>query len=282
MAQFGRIAELEVTSGNVKKTFKDLRIEFNVQKSVNKQNEARISISNLNNDSRDFVVSERAGRSVVLRAGYAEGDGLIEIFRGDIVSASSQIAPPIVLTSILARDGNVALQKNISMSFAAGVDAKNILKEIVNSFPISKDLKEKIIKTKYISSGFSFTGNIKEAMDKISEYLGLEWSIQNEVVKVFKIGESDDSKAVVLSPRSGLKLSPERVIDSVRKAKGVDKEIVKGWKLKTILQPTVQAGGRVFVESREIKERSLFKVESINHTGDTHSDVWDSDIFVKE
>ena len=103
-------------------------------------------------------------------------------------------------------------------------------------------------------------------------------------------GGSTSVQALVFSASSGLIGSPERIVKGVkrpdeeakkkRKVKKDKKSKQAGWKIKTLLAPTVNPGDLVKVESVTII--GWFRVESLKHKGDTHGREWYSEMELIE
>jgi hypothetical protein len=55
---------------------------------------------------------------------------------------------------------------------------------------------------------------------------------------------------------------------------------VQGWKVKTLLQPAMQPGGYVRLDTKSIKEE-FFRIESVVSVGDTHGTDWFSELTLR-
>jgi hypothetical protein len=282
------VAEKGSTSGIL---LSGLRIEFAVKKTSDKKpNKATIKIYNLSADTREQLDSIETPQ-VFLSAGYAQADGASIIYVGDVTNLVHEKIPPEVVTSIEADDGKNALKDTrLSITRKAGSGAKGVLTELVNAF------KSAGVATKYVDSsvadvqyttGFAAAGNAEDALDKVSDKLGLEWSIQNGELKIIKQGETDNSLSVKISPTTGLLDSPKRLSFTALKKKGGYKSVVgnvrnakkTGWLVRSLLQPTVEPGGRVVIESDELlNEDNTFRVETVEHKGDTHGGQFTTEI----
>ena len=284
MTEFNRSASVIIgTPGADGVEIKKFRIVFDISKNDDKKpNKAEIEIYNLSELTRNLI--KDIGKRVFLSAGYLDGNGEELIFSGDIKIISHTIQKPETITKITAMDGSAAQEKTLSsFSFGKGVSSLSILKKIVKTFPLANDLKNLKLKDIKLSQGFSFAGLSKTAMDKITELLGANWSIQNEVVKILAFDENDGTRAVVLSEKTGLIGSPERFNKKVRNSSGKSTKKIPGWRFKSLLKPTISPGGQISVESREIPENSFFTVTSVKHAGDTHTQApWNSTTEVFE
>ena len=133
---------------------------------------------------------------------------------------------------------------------------------------------------------------------------GLDWSIQGREIQVVKKGGAFKKTAIVLSSDSGMLGSPAQdaqvmtekaaaKIGYTKKSAGVRtlKELnrdgvyeenlqVLGFKVNSLLQPTVEPGALVQVKSKGI-DGEFFKVETILHVGDTHGQDWSSQFVLR-
>ena len=88
--------------------------------------------------------------------------------------------------------------------------------------------------------------------------------------------------------RSGLIGSPERIIKGVKRIDKSKKRKVKktkadkkaGWRVKCLLQPTLNPGDLIYLES--IPVTGWFKIESLKHTGNYDGPDWYSELEVYE
>jgi hypothetical protein len=141
-------------------------------------------------------------------------------------------------------------------------------------------------------------------MDKVCEYLGLEWSIQNRDVQIINKGGVFKQKAIVLSSDTGMIGSPEQEAKTMtdkaaakegitRTQRGVDTTYrvdkdgnkqerlrVLGYKVKSLLQPTLQPGGYVQVKSVGI-DGEFFRIERLTHVGDNYGSEFQTELTLR-
>ena len=260
----------------------DLRIMFNVEKTDGKDpNTARIEIYNLSEKTRNLI--KTLEEFIILNAGYVSGDGEQLLFSGDISSIVHRKMIPDVVTTIVADDGkNSITDSKISLSHVAGVSATIILKKILSVFPISSNLEMITYTDKKYANGFSFVGLAKDALTKVTEFLGLDWSIQNNEVKLTLFDSDDLTRSMFLSEETGLIGSPERLSASVRKAKKKTNKDKPGWKFTSLLLPKINPKNKIAVSSDEIPDNSVFTVSNVSHNGDTHGSDWNTVTEVRE
>jgi hypothetical protein len=173
-------------------------------------------------------------------------------------------------------------QLMLSLSYKDGTSAKKVLKDVLNKsgLPLRPFDMSKIADKQYVN-GFSFIGMGKELLSRVCTYLGLEWSIQNDEIKLVVSGKGDDTRIIQLNPGSGLVGSPKRIADiSGSHKKGYTK--IQGWKILSLLVPQMEPGSLVFVQSKEIPMGQMFRVVELTHRGDTHGDSWITETVVAE
>lgn len=305
MLLFNRTASLIVgQSGGKGIEIKDLRFAFKIEKtSTETLNNSEISIYNLSPDSRALV--ETPNNAVILNAGYTEDVGAKQIFVGIVRRSLTSREGPDWVTKLELDDGLLAYRDSKqSFSFPAGVSGVGVLKNVAASFGLPVRQLPTGIQDKQYPSGFSFVGRSRECMTKVCNYLGLEWSIQNQEIQIIKKGGTVQRTAFVLSEDTGMIGSPEleaKTLSDKAAAKqgittntsGVIKrrvettggEIetrleVQGYKVKTLLQPTIEPGSVVQIKSATI-DGEFYRVESLTHTGDTHGGEWMTELKVR-
>lgn len=268
-----------------------LHLTFDVSKDLTQEtNKAKIKVWNLSDESRQKI--EKPDLKVDLYAGYRDTDGPKRIFSGSIITAISQTTKQNVadvqtsdegtnvVTEINASDGQVAVRDSVfALSYAPGTDGGIIVKAIANNMGLPLILGEGVKFSSY-GNGYSFVGRGGNALTEICNGNGLSWSIQNGNLQIILAGGTTSSKGLVFSASSGLIGSPARIIKAKPKE---DKETPKrkrrtkekkekpekraGWKIETLLAPTVSPGDAIKVDSRQIK--GWFRVETLKHTGDS-------------
>lgn len=283
MPLFNRVASVTIGQvGEESLKLSGLRISFNIVKTEDKDpNSAEVEIYNLSEDTRNKI--RDTGKFILINAGYINGAGEEIIFAGDISFVSHEVRRPEIITKIEAQDGKKKLDSTVfETSNDSGVSARTILERILESFDLSSNIRNISISDKNYANGFSFIGLSKDALTRVTEFLNLSWSIQNNEVILVPFDKSDNTRVVSLNPQTGLVGSPERLKGSTRKAKKLSEEDKPGWRFTSLLLPRVNPLNRISVSSREIPSNSIFTVFSVNHTGDTHGSDWNTVVEVRE
>lgn len=307
MPLFDRVAELVVgQSGKEGLLIKDLRISFSIEKTLTETlNTSTIRIYNLSPTSRKIV--EAPNNAVILKAGYTQDKGALTIFVG-IVRRSLTIREGVDwVTELELDDGLIAYRDSkFSTSFDPGSRGVDVLKQVADKFGIAVGKLPDAIEQKIYPNGFSFVGRARDAMAKVCNYLGLEWSIQNQTIQVLKKGGYRERTAIVISTDTGMIKSPQleakTMSDKLAAKQGLttnsagvvtkksdkltvsgnppkDRLEVQGYKVETLMQPTILPGDVVQVKAEGID--NFFKVEKVTHQGDTHGDEWVTELSLR-
>ena len=277
-----------------------LRVAFDILKTDNDlANTAQITIYNLSEDSRKKI--KQLDTTCILRAGYVEDIGEQMLFTGNVQRITHQYQLPDILSVLQMADGSVALRDSrSSLSFASGTNAVTILKRFASDF----NLQIRTLPVGYDANypnGFSFAGSTRLGMNRVAERLGLQWSIQNGEIVFIPRKKSIQNTAILISSDTGLLGSPEalddlgaelskeyrrekREIKAAAKKKalvddGIDM-VKPGWTVRTLLNPRLEPGGLVQLDSRDVK--GVFVISDVHHKGDTHGQEWTPTIEVHE
>ena len=260
-----------------------LRITFDIMKTAKKNpNRSKIEIFNLTKGTRAKM--EAPNQRCLLYAGYAEQDGPLLIFQGDITLATSTVENPDVKTTLDLGDGVREIRDSmISVGYAEGVTSETVIDDLSKSMGMTLNIPDDV-KHKVWNHGISYYGSSMDLLDKITSSSNMEWSIQNGNLQVIERGGVTTRQGILISATSGMIGSPVRVRQAkVQKAGDkpeiVDaKEVDNGWRVKTMLMPTINPGDRVIVESLVVE--GIFRVQEIKHRGDTHGNEWVSELTV--
>lgn len=289
---FNRIASVKIGKKGQEQgiIISDLRFTFDIKKNLETTNNgAVIEIYNLGEDTRNKF--KEIYDIIIVEAGYLDGEKEKLLFKGDIRETKIRRSGAEIITIIEAGDGIKAINEiKFNKSYSAGFSAYDILEDILNTFGLPKKLTSAIKlqikeKGKKFANAFSAVGSAKKVLDKITKQLDYEWSVQNGAIKILEKEGVDDSPVIVLSSATGLIDFPVR-IHSLKSRKETDKKKVKdakekdiqrkGWDVKSLLMADIEPGGRLFIKSVESDIDSAFRVEEVNHKGDTHGLGWNT------
>ena len=265
----------------------NLHIGFSIEKDSTKEsNKAKLEIYNLSDATRKKI--ELADTEVEIYAGYERAGGAILCFRGTVTYGFTRDVGTDCITTLDLADGTVALRDSYcSLSYAPGTSAKTIIQRCANEMGVPVVYGEDVGELESYKNGFSFIGQAKDGLTEICDALGLSWSIQNNILNIILAGGTSTNRGLVFSPQSGLVGVPERIIQAEyksnketpkkkqkRKAKKEKPRKKAGWKINTLLVPSVNPTDMVKVESKWIS--GWFRVEKVAHRGDYNGTNWES------
>ena len=248
-----------------------LRVSFTVVKEDNPSpNEAKIKILNLNPGHRAAVQSGEGTWPVVIDAGYV--GNIQRIFSGELQNADPRKEATDWTTEIQAKDGQRQYASaRMSQSYGAGTLISTVLKDAAVSLGLGAGnsmfkFDSPLRPIKDFKKGVVVTGRTTDILDKYVTSAGFRWSIQDGQLLILGLEETTSESVILLNASSGLVGTPEVG----------EKGIVK---VKTLLRGSLQPGGKVKIEAREV--RGVYKIEKLTHSGDTRGPDWYSEIEAK-
>jgi len=265
----------------------NLKIGFSIEKDNYKEsNKAKLEIYNLADATRKAI--ETADNEVEIYAGYERAGGAILCFKGTVTYGFTRDVGTDCITTLDLADGTIALRDSYcSLSYAPGTSAKTIIQRIANEMGLPVVYGDDVGELENYKNGFSFYGQAKDALTEICNALGLSWSIQNNILNIILAGGTSTNRGLVFSPQSGLVGVPERIVQAEYKSnKTTPKKTAKkkakkekprkkaGWRIETLLVPSVNPADMVKVESKWLT--GWFRVEKVSHRGDYNGSNWGS------
>lgn len=269
----------------------NLKINFQIEKDTTKEsNKAKLEIYNLSESSRKAI--EVADNEVEIYAGYE--DGAVLCFRGTVTYGYTKDSGTECITSLDLADGTVALRDSYcSLSYAPNTSAKTIIQRCATEMGVPVVYGDDVGELENYKNGFSFIGQAPECLTEVCNALGLSWSIQNNILNIILAGGTATNRGLVFSAESGLVGLPERIVQAEyksnkttpkrkakQKAKKEEPRKKAGWRIETLLVPSVNPGDMVKVESRIIT--GWFRVEKVRHSGDYNGQNWNSEMDLIE
>ena len=265
----------------------NLHIGFQIDKDTTKEsNKAKLEIYNLSDATRKKI--EVADTEVEIYAGYEKAGGAILAFKGSVTYGFTRDAGTDCITTLDLADGTKAMRDSYcSLSYAPGTSAKTIIQRCANDMGVPVVYGDDVGELESYQNGYSYIGQADGALTEICNALGLSWSIQNNILNIILAGGTSTNRGLVFSPQSGLVGVPERIIQAEYKSnKSNPKKTAKkkakkekprkkaGWKIQTLLVPSVNPADMVKVESKWIT--GWFRVEKVSHRGDYNGTNWGS------
>lgn len=262
-----------------------LDISFDIIKDLNQTtNKCKLLIRNLTSATAKKL--EREDSVCVLEVGYSDDIGLRRIFIGVVLTAKTKIDGTERICELELADGHIAIRDtNVSLSYERNVTRKKAIDDCASAMGLLVKYAEDCEFTTF-ANGFSFIGKGRNCLDKVCEGTGLNWSIQNNTLQIIKSNGTNKPYAVLLSAESGLIGFVERIVKGPKKTakkkktKSEKKEKKAGWKLQSLLDPTLNPGDLVKIETRDVT--GWFKIESLRHTGQYRGSDWYTEMEVYE
>lgn len=269
---FNRIVEVLIGEPGQENIFipNEFRVVFNITKTIKEDiNSCQLNIYNLKQETRDKIL--KPGFRVIIQAGYSNAE-IISI--SDIIRSNIKYDIPDIITEIEAGDGARA-DIDIDLSFEAGRPVSDVL-DIVSGklgLPVRDTGVE--VNGEYLQ-GVSFSGSAKTALTRITRKANLTWSIQDGQLQILSSKGTANNRAIVLNKTTGLVNRPEK-LDSLQFNENNENA---GYKIKSLLNPKLEPGGIVFVESESLTGQ--FKINTVRHYGDNRGSQWNTEAEIYE
>lgn len=289
MARFDRVCSLLVgPAGGRGFEITNLRIKFEITKDTDRNpNKSTIQIYNLQPSSRAAI--EKPDVRCVLKAGYAEENGPLECYNGNVIFSWTAKEGPDIITTLELGDGAVAFRDGVvSIGYGAGVTSRQILEQIASRMGLTLQMPGDAPSRTW-ANGFSSHGAARSALDRVTRGAGLSWSIQNGVLQVVRVGGTTNRTVFELAVDTGLLGSPERQrkgagsaitttdqATRTRRRAASATERWDGWRVKSLILPTLLPNDRVKLKSAYAE--GVMRIKEIRHIGDTHDGDWVSEL----
>lgn len=249
-----------------------LRFTFEVRRNLGKPpNPAEIVVYNLNEHTRAEV--EKKPATVILQAGY---DGVARLLcKGDLRQAYSEIDGVEWKTFIKIGDGARAYShaRMDARSYKPPIQVLQVLRDAANSMNLDlpPEVERSVELKQALNVGISTRGPTRDVLTRLLAPYGFNWSVQNGVLQVLR-DQDTRGEAFLINASTGLKGSPSRETSE----KNLDRLEVS---FTVALYPELFPGCLIRLESEAFE--GVFKALEIGHSGDTHSDTWDTQVKAK-
>jgi hypothetical protein len=290
MSRFDRVYRLLVGKGGGQgvEIVAPLRVTFQIEKTAKEEpNYHTIRVFNLAPERRREF--ERPDIRVELHAGYAQEDGPLLMAAGAVVDAYTYFDGPDVVTELRVADGYIEIRDSaVSLGYGPGITSSAVLRDLSTQMKLPLLLGEDVPDRSW-ANGFSFYGPSRAALHKITAGSGSEWSIQNQQLQIVAKRGVTRRGAFVLAADSGLIGYPERTHKNAQeKAKVTDKDTGKdkrlvsakqqrnGWRVTSLLLPTINPGDLVKMESRSVE--GFYRADKVTHNGDSEGGDWQTEL----
>lgn len=244
-----------------------LDVSFDVFRTTKPEpNTADIQIWNMTPENR-FLLEEQGNVPVQIEAGYKDATSLL--FLGIARTVFTVREGADIITTLQSGDGEKEYQRSrINVSIAKGATNQQALDAIVKALAVgdgnAPSLSAKIAASPPLyPQGTVLTGSAAQILQRFTESLGLEFSIQNGALQILEAGTPLQGTATELTSETGMVGAPS-----------VDNEGVLS--VTALLIPEIFPGRLLKVESEFLSGN--FRVESCRYTGSTFDNDWYVDV----
>ncbi len=264
MKQFGRRWKLDISNDQETLSIEQLRVAFEIDKTINeKPNPAKIQVWNLNRDHLNQLLSG-AFQKVALSVGYGE---LRQIYSGDITKTRVLRQGLDFVLTLECADGHQAYTKSrATTTLKAGATDEQIVQELQKTMPKVQTGAIEIPNQRKLPRGRVLNGNSRDILTRIARNNDANWSIQDGALVFLPKDKVLSDDAVLLSQDTGMINAPEQTDE--------------GLELTCLLNPALQIGGLVQVESILEYFNGEYKIVKLAHSGDGIGGDWQSKLTV--
>jgi len=273
-----RIRHDDAVAGN-----RPLTIQFSVTKTLGREpNKATISVTNLSPTRRQSL-EDASEPQVELVAGYQEDSSHDTIFAGDAYDVYTVRTSDGVdrVTTVEAKDGGRSYRTaTITSTFGPGVQLATVINACADAMGIGTGNTQSVAGAAELDSGGSILqdgialeGPAWRALDRLCRSASLRWSVQQGVLQLRAARRAAETRAVRLSPGTGLIGSPSRSsIDPRTRKVSIE--------TRSLLIPGIYPGRIISLESSEIS--GSYMCRSITYTGDSTANDWYADSILED
>lgn len=246
------------------------RIKFQINKPWLPSN---VQVYNLTAQLRSALHTKEA--QMVVRAGWMNF-GLVEIFKGSLLSSFSARQGADIVTDLVGFSGWYSKARTVTTAtFSEGSQITKVVTDLARQLEgVTVDPKRIDISQRTISSGGrTFQDSTSDVLQKLSREYGFTWGIDNGVFYAIDDSKSFSSNSIpIISGRNGYLLRAEPMLSSPIPQ-------VTGVSVSSLFNPNVQIRGQFILESIINPElNGTYMAHTISHSGDTHSNQWDTEI----
>lgn len=250
-----------------------LHISFSLEKAeVQSPNTAKISLWNLS--PAHLAALNQKDCIVTLKAGY--GASMPLVFVGTVTNVETQADGADTRTDVEALDGRKELRDTyVTLSYLSSISSKDIIQTVAGQMGLAVVFSEQASFADI--PDYSFVGPGKEALDRICGTNKLVWSIQNGILQVRGPNEPINTRAFLLSPKTGLVDIPKKLAKGEQNSgnavanSGQNKAQI-GWEVVYLMNAAIGVNDYVKLESKKVS--GVFRVSKVKIEGDNFGERW--------
>lgn len=254
---------------------RQFRIQFGVRVDAgNFHSYADISIYNLSRDTETAIF--KPGSMVALHAGYPHNIDLI--FKGQLVNLLREKSGPDRITRIIAKGGAQPLETaTIDKTFGPGVKAIELVQACASAlgYPAAISGAENL--QQVLPRGYTLQGSAKHCMVELSRQFGFSWAVEIDRVSVVPNAANRGTSPHIVTQLTGMVGSPEITEVGADVVVRLNPRIKWGELFKVQSEyPRANFSGIFFRDIPDTLGEGLYKIQSLEHTGDSYGDLWDT------
>jgi len=215
------------------------------------------------------------GIQVILRAGWKNGT-LTELFKGSLVSAFSTRQGADIITDLGLFCGWYATTQTVNkVSLTEGASVKELITSLAQSMPgvTVEQSAIDIVDRQFGKGGYADQGTLKQILDRLAITQGFNWGVRNGHFWAMKHDGFFQGNAIpLISGKIGYLIRAEPILVSPMSNR-------TGVNVSCLFDPNIKLMEKFRLESvlnPEIDGEYICHV--LTHSGDTHSDQWQTDI----
>ncbi|MDK9607117.1 phage protein [Lelliottia wanjuensis] len=265
MKQYLRYYTLQIGDDKESVEISNLRVKFSIRHTHDKTpNKATISVYNLNPTHRNLVVNKQYSK-VSLSVGYGTPENCRLLYSGQISKPRTLREGVDYITEMECDDGATDYRNAfMSVTLAAGSTHSDVLEQCIKTM---KDIQPGVVGVDgsvTLSRGRVCYGMTRDVLTQVAGHHDADWSVQNGRLIILKADYCQPGEGTMLSQETGMINSPRVTND--------------GLEVSCLLNPSIQVGGLIRIDSIVDDYDGDYKVTSIESTGDSHDNEWTSKI----
>lgn len=256
-----RILRVGIEVNGRLKLYEGMDIKVSGMKYANPiQNECQVQISNLEKNTRDFILTEtspfnenRTPKRLIVEAGRVS-TGTSRVFIGDITTATIS-QPPDIILSMKALTGNFQKGNLISRNQRAQAKLRRISEQVATDIGATLDFQA----TDKNIGNYSYSGAAIKQIDKISESGAVDAYLDDGVLVVKDINVPLNGKTRILSQETGMIGIPEVTEHGLKVRFLFDNQTTIGGALDitSILNPSINGLYAIYKLGFELTSRDV-------------------------
>lgn len=250
----------------------DLRVQFHIRRDHSKHpSSCDVTITNLSQTTRADL--ETKPLMVQLEAGYNDVSRFM--FAGDLRFAMTKMDGPNWHTLLQLADGDCHFRwARMNKSYGKNTSVKTVLRDAAKSMgmKLPKHVEDDPILNKTVGNGLTAYGPTRDVLTQHLAPYGYSWCIQDGQLSVLRDDRTHSDTYREIGEEFGMIGSPE--FGSPPKS-GKPPHMT----VSMLLYPELRPGGKVKLTSKV--KNGFFKIERVEHKGDTHGKDWTTEVELK-